>query len=95
MKTKLLTVVCATVIGLCSVNVGYASVDNPADIVSDVFVIRPVYFVGTVLGSAVFVVALPMSAITGSVKQNADALVVQPGKMTFTRPVGDFDKPNR
>ena len=95
MKTKLLTVVCVTVIGLCSVNAGHASGDNPADIVSDVFVIRPAYFVGTVLGSAVFIVALPVAAITGSVKQNADTLVVQPGKMTFTRPVGDFDKPNR
>ena len=95
MKIKLLTVVCVIVIGLCSVNAGHASVDNPADIAGDVFVIRPAYFVGTVLGSAVFIVALPMAAITGSVKQNADALVVQPAKMTFIRPVGDFDKPNR
>jgi hypothetical protein len=92
MKTKLLTVVCVIVIGLCSVNVGRASVDNPADVASDMFVIRPVYFVGTVLGSAVFVVALPWAAIGGSVKQNADALVVQPAKMTFIRPVGDFSR---
>jgi hypothetical protein len=92
MKTKLLTVVCVIVIGLCSVNVGHASVDNPADVASDMFVIRPVYFVGTVLGSAVFVVALPWAAIGGSVKQNADALVVYPAKMTFIRPVGDFSR---
>ncbi len=95
MKTKLLTVVCVTVIGLCSVNVGHAFGDNPADIASDVFVIRPAYFVSTVLGSAVFVVALPMTAIAGSVKQNAETLVVHPAKMTFTRQVGDLEKPNR
>jgi hypothetical protein len=95
MKTKLLTVVCVTVIGLCSVNVGHASVDNPADVASDLFVIRPAYFVGTVLGSAVFIVALPWAAISGSVKQNADALVVRPAKMTFIRPVGDLEKSNR
>jgi hypothetical protein len=93
MKTKLLTVICVTVIGLCSVNAGYASGDNPADVVSDVFVIRPAYFVGTVVGSAVFIVALPMAAISGNVKQTANTLVVQPAKMTFVRPVGDFDKP--
>jgi hypothetical protein len=95
MKTKLLTVVCVTVIGLCSVNVGHASVDNPADVASDLFVIRPAYFVGTVLGSAVFIVALPWAALSGSVKQNADALVVRPAKMTFIRPVGDLEKSNR
>jgi len=90
MKTKLLTVVCVIVIGLCSVNAGHASVDNPADIAGDVFVIRPAYFVGTVLGSAVFIVALPIAVISRSVKDTADTLVVQPAKATFTRPLGDF-----
>ena len=94
MKTKLLTVVCVTVIGLCSVNVGRASVDNPADVASDMFVIRPVYFVGTVLGSAVFIVALPIAVISRSVKETADTLVVQPAKATFTRPIGDFSTLN-
>jgi hypothetical protein len=94
MKTKLLTVVCVTVIGLCSVNAGQASRNEvcSADVVSDVVLIRPVYFVGTVLGSVFFVAALPMAAVTGSVKQTADVLVVQPGKMTFIRPVGDFSR---
>jgi hypothetical protein len=94
MKTKLLTVVCVSMIGLCSVNAGQASRDDvcSADIVSDVFVIRPVYFVGTVIGSTVFVAVLPWAAMTGSVKQSADALVVQPAKMTFVRPVGDFSR---
>jgi len=43
-----------------------------------------------VLGSAVFVVALPVAAISGSVGRTADTLVVGPAQATFTRPLGDF-----
>jgi len=95
MKTKLLTIVCVTVIGLGSVNAGHASEGDPLDVVADVALVRPGCFVATVLGSAVFIVALPWAAISGSVKQNADALVVRPAKMTFIRPVGDLEKSNR
>ena len=90
MKTKLLTVVCVTVIGLCSVNAGHASDDDPLAAVADVALVRPGCFVTTVLGSAVFIVALPIAVISRSVKQTADTLVVQPAKATFIRPLGDF-----
>jgi hypothetical protein len=42
------------------------------------------------LGSALFVVSLPVSAISKSVKPAAHALVVKPAKVTFTRHLGDF-----
>ena len=58
--------------------------------VADVALVRPGCFVTTVLGSAVFIVALPIAVISRSVKQTADTLVVQPAKATFTRPLGDF-----
>ena len=90
MKTKLLTVVCVTVIGLCSVNAGHASEDKSLEVVADVALVRPGCFVATVLGSAVFIVALPIAVISGSVKETADTLVVQPAEATFTRPIGDF-----
>jgi len=44
-----------------------------------------------VVGSAVFVVALPAALFSKSVKKTADALVVKPAKATFTRPLGDMD----
>ena len=94
MKTKLLTIVCITVIGLCSVNAGHAAEDDPLDVVADVALVRPGCFVTTVLGSAVFIVALPIAVISRSVKQTADTLVVQPAKATFTRPIGDFSTLN-
>ena len=58
--------------------------------VMDVFIARPGGMVATVLGSAVFIVALPFAAISGSVDPVVQKLVVAPFKFTFTRPVGDF-----
>ena len=85
---------CVIVIGLCSVNAGHASEDDPLDVVADLALVRPGCFVATVLGSVVFIVALPIAVISRSVKQTADTLVVQPAKATFTRPLGDFSTLN-
>ncbi len=57
---------------------------------ADVIVARPVGLVAIVLGTAVFIVALPFAAISGSVEPVARTLVAEPSKFTFTRPVGDF-----
>ena len=40
---------------------------------------------------AVFVVALPVAAMSRSVKQTAKVLVLRPAHYTFTRPIGEFD----
>jgi hypothetical protein len=61
-----------------------------AAIVEDVFIARPAGIVATLLGTAVFIVALPFAAISGSVGPVAETLVADPFKFTFTRPVGDF-----
>ena len=57
---------------------------------ADVLVVRPLSFVATILGSALFVVSLPVAAISDSVSDTAEALVFTPGRMTFTRPVGEL-----
>ena len=90
MKTKFLTVLCILVVGLGSVNVSRASDDNSIATITDVALVRPGCFVATLIGSAVFIVALPVAAISGSIKQTADTLVVTPAQATFTRPLGDF-----
>ena len=56
----------------------------------DAVVVRPVSFVGTVLGSALFVASLPFSALGGNVGQAGHQLVVVPGEFTFDRPLGNF-----
>ncbi len=58
----------------------------------DVLIIRPVTLVGAVLGTALFVVALPFSIPSGSVKMTAKTLIVEPFKFTFTRPLGEFEE---
>jgi len=52
---------------------------------------RPALFAATVAGSALFVVVLPVAAISRSVKSTARVLVLAPAKATFTRALGDFD----
>jgi len=42
------------------------------------------------IGSAFFIIALPIAAMSHSVKKTADTLVVAPAQATFTRPIGDF-----
>jgi hypothetical protein len=58
---------------------------------ADALVVRPACLVATVVGSAVFVIALPWAAASKSVKKTADTLVVKPAWATFTRPLGDMD----
>ena len=54
----------------------------------DGLVVRPISFVGTVLGSVVFVATLPFSALGGNVGEAADLLVLEPAKFTFSRCLG-------
>jgi hypothetical protein len=92
MKAKLLTAVCVLAITLG----GYASetaYDNggPMTVAADAVIVRPACFLATVVGSAIFVVALPVAAISKSVKSTAHALVVTPATATFSRPLGDMN----
>ena len=92
MKAKLVTTICVLAICLGSVASARASENSgPLAVTVDAVVIRPACLVATALGSAVFVVALPVAAISKSVKKTANTLVVKPANATFTRPLGDMD----
>ena len=92
MKTKLCTVVCVLAISLGGVTPSLASSESgPLEAIVDVVVVRPGCFLATVIGSAFFVVSLPVAAVSRSIPQTADTLVVKPAKATFTRPVGDLE----
>jgi hypothetical protein len=92
MKTNLKTIVCAVAIGLTSANSALADTrHDPAMVVADAVVVRPLCLVATIVGSVFFVVALPVAATSGSIHRAADALVVGPANATFKRPLGDFD----
>lgn len=64
------------------------------DIVVDAVVVRPVGLAVTIVGTALFIATLPVTAPSKSVKQAADALVGAPARKTFARPMGDIDALN-
>jgi len=67
-----------------------ASAADSGDVAVDAVVVRPVCLLATVVGSALFVVSLPIAAISKSIKPAAHALVGRPASATFKRPLGDF-----
>ena len=92
MKTKILSVLCVSILGFGTATSALAHTD-PDQAFFDAVLGRPVGLAATVVGSAVFVVSLPFTATSGSIKSSADSLVGKPGRFTFTRPLGDFSYP--
>ncbi|SPE51822.1 conserved exported hypothetical protein [Verrucomicrobia bacterium] len=93
MKTRLFTLLCVLAIGSLSVTPARANNDYNHDmftVVADTVIVRPGCFAATIIGSAFFVVTLPIAAASKSVKKTAHTLVLTPGKFTFTRPLGEF-----
>ncbi len=91
MKTKLLTLLCSVSILGASTPSAMAMEDyGAAAMAADAIVVRPVCLAATIVGSAFFVVALPFSAMSKSVKRTGNVLVGKPARATFTRPLGDM-----
>jgi hypothetical protein len=57
----------------------------------DLFIVRPLGLLGTVVGTAIFIVALPVELITFDFADPARRLVVEPAKFTFTRDLGALE----
>jgi len=68
----------------------FNSKPNAGEILIDMLIMRPVMLVGTVLGTAAFIVSFPFSALGGNVPDSAQTLVVEPAQYTFLRPLGDI-----
>ena len=54
----------------------------------DLLIGRPLLFTATVVGSAIWLVGLPFSALGGNVKDSAEALIGWPARNTFERCLG-------
>jgi hypothetical protein len=59
---------------------------------ADLLLVRPISLIGTVLGTAGFIVSLPFTLPTGSAGDAGRALVGRPFEYTFNRPLGDFQR---
>ena len=88
-RSRLLTLVVLLCFGTATSSFGFDD-GSPEAMIADTIVARPACFVATVIGSAFFVVALPFAALSKSVEETAEALVVKPARATFTRPLGEF-----
>ena len=58
--------------------------------IGDTLVARPLGLLSMAVGSVIFVVSLPFSALAGNTDEAADKLVVEPTRFTFKRPLGQF-----
>lgn len=67
---------------------GIGNEPTSAEMVADALVARPIYAVATVLGSALFVVTLPFTALGGNVKEAGNELVTGPAQGLLTRCLG-------
>ena len=54
----------------------------------DLLLTRPLMMATTLVGTTVFLVSAPFSALGGNIGEAAKTLVVRPFKATFTRPLG-------
>jgi hypothetical protein len=91
MKTKLITALCAIAMLSMSANTASAAADDDLKVAADTLVVRPVCLAATIIGSGLFVISLPIAALSHSVKKTAHYLVVRPARATFTRPLGDME----
>lgn len=86
------TMTAALVAGLLAPGLAAASTvpERPGGIAmtADVLLARPLLLVSSVVGTGIFLVSLPFSALGGNVGEAADALVVTPVKATFVRCLG-------
>jgi hypothetical protein len=64
--------------------------DAGADMLADIFIVRPISLAGSILGAAVFIVTLPFTLVTQSTDEAAKELLGNPLEYTFNRPLGDF-----
>ena len=93
MKTICLALVCALALAGAGAPRAAAAdkTPGPLAVAADAVVVRPLCLASTIVGSALFVVALPVAAASKSVKPTAEALVAKPAAATFKRPLGDLD----
>jgi hypothetical protein len=63
---------------------------DATNMIADTIILRPLGFAATVIGGAIFLVSLPISAITKSTTKTYEVLVKEPFDYTFVRPVGEL-----
>jgi len=58
--------------------------------VADIVAVRPLQLASLIMGTAVFVVSLPFSALGNNVDQAYEMMMKEPAQLLFKRPLGSF-----
>lgn len=94
---RLMVLLIVLTLVLAPVSASFARDDNLDDddlvagkMVGDLVVVRPLGFCMVILGTAVFVVSLPFTAPAGNTGEAFQALMAEPARFTFARPLGTF-----
>lgn len=90
LTTALTTTVAACLLAFSSIGHAQTIDETPSALAmtGDALFARPVLFVTTVVGTAVYLVSLPFSLVGGNAAEAGDVLVVGPAKATFVRCLG-------
>jgi len=64
---------------------------DPAVMIVDLIVVRPLGLVATIGGSVFFILSSPFSALGGNTEDAWNSMVTTPAEFTFRRPLGEFD----
>ncbi|MBI4682753.1 MAG: hypothetical protein HY757_06595 [Nitrospirae bacterium] len=86
---KIITVLLTLVIVLSS-SMAFADKDEAIDVMADALVFKPLGFAALVSGSVIFVITLPIAAITDSIDTTSKVLVKDPFDYVFVRPIGEI-----
>ena len=75
----------------------YFEAEEPSGgaMIYDLCVVRPVGLVATAIGSVVFVLSSPFSALGDNIDVAGQKLVKNPAAYTFKRPLGEFQHGDR
>lgn len=88
-RTLVATVV-ACLLAFSSLGHAQAVDESPSALAmtTDAVLLRPLLLATTIVGSAVYLVSLPFSALGGNAAEAGEVLVVGPAKATFVRCLG-------
>ena len=87
---KKIVIILISLVLILTITPAFADDANGFYIIADIAIIRPLGLVSLAIGTGAFIVSLPFALTSGSVDTTADALVSEPFRFTFTRPLGEF-----
>lgn len=94
LRGKLLAVVVMIITAIPSISYAETVTERPSglEMTADLILVRPIMLVTTVVGTGVFVLSLPFTALGRNVGEAAKTLVATPFKGTFKRCLGCSQK---